>query len=254
MPVASHRVMGKVSVVLSTAGRAMGDFFFPRVCMVCDADTASLPLCPDCEALIYRIESHFCQLCGQPLASSRRSHLCRECVRTPLSLKRIRAWARFTYPVDRLVYTYKYRRFPGLARFFAARLAGVVSSDAVLKSAHALVPIPLYALKAWWRGYNQSFLLSTELSRLTGIRTKNCLRRRKATRTQTRLDAAQRRANVAGAFVLKHNPPDLTGFKLIVVDDVITSGATLDAAAEVLLSAGAGEVYGLTIGGAWRER
>jgi len=235
---------------------AVAEFFFPSVCLVCEGDTDGVPVCDNCLALIQPIERGFCQLCGRPVSRSRRSYICAECVRKPLALTRVRAWARFTHPLDKLVYAFKYARRSRLARFFSRRLALVVQSDGLLGSADAIVPIPLHASKRWWRGYNQSELLARELSSQTGIGMLDCIKRRRVTRTQTRLTPEQRRANVEGAFSMRRgaDPLLLADRKLILLDDVITSGSTLDAAAEVLLDAGAREVYGLTVGGAWIAR
>jgi len=235
---------------------AIRDFIFPPVCLVCEKDTDGAPICDDCLALIQPIERGFCQLCGRPLGRKRRSYICPECVRKPLALARVRAWARFTHPLDKLVYAFKYARYSRLARFFARRLALVVQSDGLLGSADAIIPIPLHLSKRWWRGYNQSELLARELSSQTGIGMLDCIKRRRVTRTQTRLTPEQRRANVEGAFSMRKGvgPMLLAGRKVILLDDVITSGSTLDEAAEVLFDAGAETVYGLTVGGAWIAR
>jgi ComF family protein len=235
---------------------AICDILFPSFCLVCEEDTDGEPLCERCLSSIQVIERGFCQLCGKPLERKRRSHVCAECVRKPLALSRVRAWARFTHPLDKLVYAFKYSRFSRLSGFFSRRLALLVQGDALLSTADAVVPIPLHPAKAWWRGYNQSRLLAEAISRDTGIQMKDCLKRRRMTRTQTRLSPTARRRNVHGAFALKPRttPPAIEGQRLILLDDVITSGSTLDAAAEVLLDAGAEAVYGLTIGGAWIKR
>lgn len=277
--------------LLRTVASALEDFLFPPVCLVCERDTGAGDIqradgmkveggeknmgseedgkgekdkrcvtgefvCRACFESIYKIERNFCQKCGRPLERSRKEGVCSQCVRHPLSLSRIRAWARFTHPLDKMVYAFKYQRRSRLADFFSRRLALVISSDPFLKSAHALVPVPLFLLKSWWRGYNQSEILARSLASSVGIFMWNALVRRKSTRTQTKLSAAGRRANVRGAFVLskKFDASLLSDKKLILLDDVITSGSTLDEAARVLLDAGAAEVYGLTIGGAWIDR
>lgn len=244
------------SPLLRTVFSALGDFLFPRVCLVCEKDIEGEVLCRECFDSVYKIERNFCQLCGRPLERFRKKAVCSECIRHPLSLARIRAWARFTHPLDKVVYAFKYQRRAGLANYFSRHLAMVIASDPFLKSADALVPVPLFALKSWWRGYNQSELLVRSLAKRTGIAAWNALARRRSTRAQTHLSSSQRRANVKDAFTLmdRFDPSLLKDKKLILLDDVITSGSTLDEAAEVLLEAGAAEIYGLTIGGAWIER
>ncbi len=242
--------------MMEEALKALGEFCFPSVCLVCEQDTDGAPICDRCLSSIQPIERNFCQLCGQPLQRKRRSYLCAECVRKPLSLTRIRAWARFTHPLDKLVYVFKYSRFSRLAGYFSRHLTPIIRSDGLLSTAGAIVPIPLHPVKSWWRGYNQSAILGRAISADTGIPMTNILKRRRMTRTQTRLIPRQRRANVSGAFALRSriDPSTIKGRRLILLDDVVTSGSTLDAAAEVLLDAGAEAVYGLTIGGAWIER
>ena len=126
----------------------------------------------------------------------------------------------------------------------------------MLGSADMIVPVPLHLLKRWWRSYNQSAVLARALSEETGIRFEDILRRNRMTRTQTKLSPEARQRNVEGAFSIRKGVDKETfrGRKAILLDDVITSGSTLDAAAGVLLDEGATEVYGLVIGGAWRGR
>ncbi|MBD3286022.1 hypothetical protein GF338_06760, partial [candidate division WOR-3 bacterium] len=158
-------------------GIALGDFFFPGVCLVCGEDAQSLPLCKECLDKLQPVDEVY--------------------TREDL---RIRAWARFTYPLDKLVYAFKYNHHRGLARFFASRLAGTIDSDKDYNSADGLVPIPLHPVKKWLRTYNQSELISRALSRQTGIPVFSLLKRNRMTRTQIRLDEDARRRNVAGAF------------------------------------------------------
>ncbi len=110
----------------------------------------------------------------------------------------------------------------------------------VLQGAAALVPVPLHFVREWRRGFNQA----AEIARHVGVPVLDCLRRRRATITQTDLPEAQRHANVRGAFTVRRPVP--AGAIVVVVDDVSTTGATLDACALALLDAGAREVRGLT--------
>lgn len=162
----------------------------------------------------------------------------------------------YRYPVDELIQAFKYNRRQGLSAFFSVRLEAVVQSDKFLRSADMIVPIPLHPLKRWWRSYNQSALLAESLAKESGLGVAYLLRRNRMTRTQTRLSPKARLKNVQGAFSLRNKVESsiIAGKKLILIDDVITTGSTLDAAAKVLLDAGASQIYGLVVGGAWRER
>ncbi len=243
----------KPPAFIKRIGRSLADFLLPPVCLVCGDDTDGNFLCAKCFSLIQTVERSFCQLCGQPLRISRHSYICPECVKHPLALHRIRTWAIFTHPLDKLVYAFKYSNFKKLALFFSRQLALIIQNDANLRDAEMLIPIPIHFLKKWWRGYNQTEILGKVLSERCGIPMFDALKRIKLTRTQTKLSVSQRQSNLAHAF--KHKKTiSVRNKKVIVLDDVITSGATMDAAAEVLLEAGAAQVYGLSIGGAWIKR
>jgi ComF family protein len=116
----------------------------------------------------------------------------------------------------------------------------------------AIVPAPLHWTKLWQRGFNQARLLALELSRRTGAPLLRALRRRKATRAQAGLTRAGRRANVAGAFAVS-NPAAVAGLRLLLVDDVMTTGATMNACAAALKRAGARRVAVLTLARADRR-
>lgn len=110
----------------------------------------------------------------------------------------------------------------------------------------AVVPAPLHWFRQWRRGYNQAELLAREVSRRTGVPLIRALRRRRATRTQAGLTGAKRRANVAGAFAVRQRA-FVKGKRVLLVDDVLTTGATVNACAAALKRAGATYVAVLTL-------
>lgn len=122
-------------------------------------------------------------------------------------------------------------------------MANIVKFDFFLKQVDIIVPIPLFWWKQLWRGYNQALLLAREISEICNIRTADVLTRTKNTKTQTRLDEQERRENVRNAFTLKSS--DVKHKKILLVDDVLTTGATMDECARVLKDAGAEKVYSL---------
>jgi ComF family protein len=127
-------------------------------------------------------------------------------------------------------------------RSIAGRLGPMMAAAGVdvLRGADAVVPVPLHFARQWRRGFNQA----AELARHVGVPVLACLRRTRSTVTQTDLPEARRHANVRGAFAVNGKVPRAS--VLVVVDDVSTTGATIDACARALLAAGAGEVRGLT--------
>jgi ComF family protein len=154
-----------------------------------------------------------------------------------------RAWTLFIPPVDTIMHYLKYRRLTGLATLCGRAMAGIVQSDFYLKQTDLVVPVPLFWWKQVRRGYNQAMLLAREVGANCGTVVADVLKRTRMTRTQTKLNEQQRRDNVFNAFVLKKN--EVSGKKILIIDDVLTTGATIDECARVLKEAGAEKVYSL---------
>ena len=197
---------------------------------VLDAPTHS-PVCDACWARIRRFDPP----CDLPLGSSQ--------------LSAVRAIGPFDDVLRDVVHALKFQGRRGLA----ARLGPLLSTTAadLLAGAVAVVPVPLHRWRQWRRGYNQAELLAATL----GLPIWHVLRRRRPTRPQTSLDRDARRENVARAFALGHCRPGgaararrrVAGCTLVLVDDVLTTGATLEACAAVLRGAGAGEVRAVAV-------
>ncbi len=137
-----------------------------------------------------------------------------------------------------LVHLYKYDGVRPLARTFGKFLAQALPRET---SFDVIVPMPLHWLKQWQRGFNQADLLAREIGKKWGVPVRNVIRRRRATSPQAGLTNAKRRANVRGAFrPMRGRPVD--GMRVLLVDDVVTTGATASACARVLKRAGAAHV------------
>ena len=225
----------------------LGAFVFPPVCLGCDADLKSGLVCTVCNEQVLSGRLELCPRCGRPLHSGNTG--CGRC-ETPVSLTRIRALGRYAPPFSGLVQELKYRNRTALVRLLGRALCGLVESDPELGRADIICPVPLHRARHRERGYNQAELLAREVGAGLGMNCTRLLVRHRNTPTQTRLpDDRARHANVRRAFA------PVAGLKLessrvLLVDDVMTSGATLDAAGRQLLLAGAGEVVGLVIAAA----
>jgi ComF family protein len=146
-----------------------------------------------------------------------------------------------------LIHLFKYSGMKPLARPLAAYLERAIPID---ERFDAVVPVPLYWRKQWERGFNQAELLARHVAKHRGIPVLNALRRKRATATQAGLASAGRRRNVAGAFVLRSAPkpdPRLAGKKILLIDDVMTTGATASACATALKRGGAQSISLLTL-------
>jgi ComF family protein len=168
---------------------------------------------------------------------------CRYCRRST-DLDRGRAWTLFVPPLDRIVHHFKYRQGLRLGRLLGLGMTLVMRYDPILASSDLIAPVPLFWLKKMRRGYNQAQALAAVVSRETGIPVCDGLRRIRFTRTQTRLPDRRRTDNVRGAFRLRPDA-DVAGKKVLLVDDVMTTGATIRECARVLKNAGADRVYSL---------
>jgi ComF family protein len=170
--------------------------------------------------------------------------LCAGCRASPLTIDSIRSLTLFDGRIRHAVHAFKYRRVAALAEPLGDALARFWMQTPT--PARAIVPVPLHPLRRRERGYNQAELLARRVGRAARLPVyPDALRRVRATAVQMTLDAAQRRANVAEAF--ECIAPELRGAAVLLIDDVCTTGATLDACAVALKAAGAEAVHGLTL-------
>lgn len=158
----------------------------------------------------------------------------------------VRNLGHYTPPHSSLVHELKYRNRRSIAQYLGVSLARLVLSDAMLKNADMLIPVPLHPARLRERGYNQSQLLAEQVSRLVRIPWADALRRVRNTRPQVTLDDKAREKEVKGAFAARPET-SVRGKKVVLVDDVSTTGATLASAAQALSEAGALQIYALVV-------
>jgi competence protein ComFC len=218
------------------------DFLFPPLCLSCNQEVENGLVCFQCLNKINRSPLGVCAKCGYPLGYNQ---ACRHC-KVGLILPRTRALGFYSEPWLPLIHALKYQGKKSLAKIFGRGLTGLVNSDPILKQADALVPVPLHPARKRERGFNQAELLGLEISSQLGIPVLNALKRKKNTKSQITLDAKERIENMQGAFIIKDNQM-IINKRIILIDDVITSGATISSAAQVLQNAGVKEVFGLVV-------
>jgi len=225
------------------AGAAL-DLLFPPQCAACGA--VGYPFCPRCAQLVEPVPPQICARCGRPQPAA--IVLCSECRHGPSHLLLARAAALHTYPLREAIHALKYENRPELAVPLSRYLVTVFHSapwDALPQPIDAVVPVPLHAQRRQERGYNQSELLADGLCRAAGLALEPAwLERTQATRQQVGLSAAERKQNVTGAFTASGR---VAGHTLLLVDDVYTTGATLQSCADAAVAAGARTVYALTL-------
>jgi ComF family protein len=226
---------------------ATADLVYPPTCIACRAATA-VPhgLCPRCWAGMRFIERPYCERLGTPFAvdlDPGAPLLSPAAAADPPAYARARAVARYEEAARRLVQRLKYEDAPELATAMGRMMAR--AGAGLLAEADVVVPVPLHPWRLWRRRFNQAMALGRVVARDAGAgaRTLSCepwLARVRRTRPQVGLSRAQRAENLQGAFRV---PPEvrglLSGRRVLLVDDVITTGATANAAARALLRGGA---------------
>ncbi len=226
-------------------------FFYPEVCQLCHAERATADegyIGPQCRQRVRWIEPPFCERCGLPFAGEiTTSFECKSCRETKLSFLSARAAVVARDVALEAIHRYKYQR----ALWFEPFLAGLLVQQArPLLGTHncdLLVPVPLHPLKQREREFNQAERLAYRLGQAVDLPVNaRLLQRVRPTRTQTQLSRVERAANVRRAFAARPGKA-LHGERVVVVDDVMTTGATTNACAEALLAAGAGSVSVWTV-------
>jgi ComF family protein len=202
------------------------------------------PVCDRCWRAIVPLTPPLCAACGDPLPSWRTISLplalCARCRRTPRHVDRARAIGEYDGALRAIIHALKYEG----RRSLATRLAALIRERAadVLAAGDVAVAVPLHPSRLRERGFNQA----ADLARHLGLPVVPALRRVRATPTQTGLPAARRHRNVRDAFAATRQARGLAGRTVVLVDDVSTTGATLDACARALKQSGVGRVLAVT--------
>lgn len=222
---------------------ALADLLLPPVCIACRRRVGAHGLlCGDCWTRIDFIAPPLCDRLGVPLPYEAGGlSLSAAAIADPPVYDRARAAARYSSTMRELIQGFKYGdRHEGVPLF--GRWMAAAGAE-LLADADVILPVPLYRSRLWSRRFNQSAMLAQAVGRLARVPV-DCFLLAKVKRTpaQVGLSAAQRRKNVAGAFRVTAEKGALRGKRIVVVDDVITTGATAEACARVLKRAGAGRV------------
>lgn len=218
--------------------RALVDLLFPPRCVSCKRPGEWF--CAECRATIDRLPARVCGLCGRPLAHSS----CSFCLQHPPQMDGVRAVAFFDHHLRDAIHAFKYAGRIELAESF-----GILLHEQLTRLAwrvDALIGVPLHAAREKERGYNQAHLLAVAVGAHSHIPVwRDAVHRVRATQPQVeQANAAERRANVADAFLAHAR---VNGARIVLIDDVCTTGATMEACSVALKARGAQAVWGLAL-------
>ncbi|NQW09781.1 MAG: ComF family protein [Alphaproteobacteria bacterium] len=229
--------------------RVTVDLVLPPRCLACGVEVPSLgSLCLGCWADLRFISRPLCDLCGDPFETAPPGpSVCGDCLVAPTRYDRARSALRYDDGSRPLILGFKHGDRLHLAPTMAGWMR--VAGAELLAEAEVLVPVPLHRWRLWARRYNQAALLAHGVARATGLPVADrCLLRVRRTPSQGRLTASQRARNVQGAFaVAPDRRAEIAGRRVLLIDDVLTSGATATACARTLRRAGAVAVDVLTL-------
>jgi competence protein ComFC len=217
---------------------ALADLFYPQPCVGCDRRASDL-LCRTCSEALPLIGRPFCARCGMPSAFE--TLVCDECKGVDFDFESARAPLRYTSVGKEIVHSLKYRGYTRVVeKLIAPLMLSVLDNQ---DRFDAVVPVLLHRSRLTHRGFNQAELLAQGLANEIQSPVSDTIQGVRKTRDQVELSAAERRENVSGAFRARGR---VRG-RVLLIDDVFTTGATMSSCAETLLRAGAQEVHGLSL-------
>jgi competence protein ComFC len=249
---------------LVEAGDAVVSVFFPAGCRICEGlltRASRVPICEECLRSFEALPERICDVCGSPLLAGfwgvqggvDERLVCRLCADKTYAFDRARSYAVYEGALVRAILLLKFENMEPLGAWFAGRLAEVVRGDAEALEADVVVPVPLHRDRERERGYNQADLIARPLAKRLKLPHKAVLLMRTRPRPDKQvLSLEERWESVRGAFATRPGS-QVDKLRVLLVDDVLTTGATLDACARALREAGAKSVIGLTVARAMRN-
>lgn len=233
---------------------ALSSVLFPAPCRICGtilAEASRIPICGTCLEGFQRIGEPMCHCCGRPFVSPAAAEaaqpLCRLCRNSYYAFDRARSYAMYDDALSSAVVLLKYEGVKSLGDWFAARLAEAAFQEAMEWKPDLVVPVPLHADRLRERGYNQADLIAKPFARRLKLKFgRYLLFRTKPRPAQLVLSRAERWSSVRGAYATRAGAR-VDNLRILLVDDVLTTGATLDACSRALKKAGASAVFGVTV-------
>lgn len=239
--IGAARVPERMRAVL----HGMTDFIYPPRCPVCDGILAAgSMICPECRTKIQTVEEPVCKRCGKPLSDERREY-CSDCARGQHKFRQGKAVFVYRGEIRQSMYRFKYSNRREYAAFYAKEAAELYREWILANQIEVIVPVPMYRRKKRVRGYNQAEVFARALGREIGLPVAELAERVRDTVPQKELNDRERQYNLKNAFQLVPNIVEYN--QILLVDDIYTTGSTVDAVSEVLLAAGVKNIYYICI-------
>jgi ComF family protein len=224
--------------------RNLLNLLYPGICLSCDSrlEDPREYLCPECEKNLEFV-TEFCGKCGSYTVLGSCSH----CSENVFTFTAARSVFKYSKEIKALIHYLKYNEYSRIARYFSVKMAEYLKTSDFLDHIDYICPVPLHRVKKRERGYNQAELITKNLSSILKIRhIPNLIKRKRYTETQTLLSKTERADNVRNAFWInsKYNVKDKS---ILLIDDVFTTGATVNSISNLLKHKRVGKIYVLTI-------
>lgn len=219
------------------------DMIFPPRCPFCDEilTISDAGVCKICKEHVSYVEQPYCMKCGKPIENEE-DEFCKDCIERPHSYDEGRAVLVYDEYASRSVYRFKYNSKQEYAAYYGRIIDEKLHDKIMSWNAEAIIPVPIHKSKLKVRGYNQATLIARELSKHVNIPVyEHLLTRSIPTKVMKNLDAKERENNLKKAFIVNKNSVKLNS--VIIVDDIYTTGSTIDAISALLKGAGVDKVY-----------
>lgn len=219
-----------------------------NTCFICDEydeDIGDKYICQNCLKTLDKHEGNFCLKCSKQIDNNLNSLFCNECKNTKRYFEAARSPLKYSTTVKKLIYDFKYYDKPYYYKMFGSILLDYIKFNDY-NDYDLITSVPLHRSKLNKRGYNQSELIAKYISYYMNIKYARCLKRVRKTDVQNNLSRTQRKKNIDGAFSF-NNKHNIKYNKILIIDDIYTTGSTIDECSKVLINNGAKSIYALTI-------
>ena len=218
------------------------DLIFPKSCLVCDSHIEKGVICTSCYSQLLTMTSQVCNICGTHLKDNK----CEVCEEETFYFDKAVSIYEYNNILKSLIHNFKYQEFTVISKFFAEEISSKSIFLNELDENFEIIPVPMHSVKKRQRGYNQAEVFAKDLSFYTNMKLNSKLTyRNRFTQTQTKLNKSERHQNLKNAFGFRKKY--FNKDKFLVVDDVFTTGSTVNELSKLLIDNGAKEINVLTI-------